>query len=156
QEGRGVVVDLAGGPLIAACGGRDGDRRRHGTDARGRYRVQRADVGLRVRNREEAGVAERRAPRVLEVGVGELGETGDVGNQVGLDVPGLGGDGLVVRQGDAGEGDVGAAVEQAAAQGDGAEGAQSRGRVGPAVGDGQVADLHDGRAPADAEDPAGV
>src|SRR5262249_10239412 len=83
-------------------------------------------------------------------------EAGDVGNQVGLDVPGLGGDGPVVRQGDVGEGDVGARVEEAPAHGDRAGGAQRRDVGGQAVGDGQVADLHVGRAAADVEDPGGA
>ena len=92
----------------------------------------------------------------LRLRVDERGETGDVGNQVGLDVPGLGGDGPVVRQGDAGKNDVGARIENAAAQGDGAGGAQCRGAGCQAVGDGQVVDLDVGCAAADVEDAAGV
>ena len=42
------------------------------------------------------------------------------------------------------------------AQRDGADGANHRGIGGPAVGDGQVADLQVGRAAADAEDAAGI
>ena len=37
---------------------------------------------------KEPSASLRDSPRVLEVGVGELGEAGDVGNQVRLDVPG--------------------------------------------------------------------
>ena len=58
---------------------------------------------------------------------------------------GDGADGLVVRQGHVGEDDAGARIEEAAAQGNGAGEAHHRGAGGPAVGDGQVADLHVGR-----------
>src|SRR5262249_28474540 len=87
-----------------------------------------------------------------EVGVGELGLARDVGNQFGLDVPRLGSDGLVVRQGDAREVDVGTRVEDAPTQGHGAEGAHRRCAGGQAVGDGQVVDGDVGVAAADVED----
>src|SRR5262249_21746637 len=81
------------------------------------------------------------------------GGAGETGDGAALSA---GADSLVVVHRHVGEGDAGARIEQAPAYGDGADGAHHRGTGGPAVGDGQVADLHVGRAAADAEDAAGI
>ena len=60
--------------------------RGHLADARGRHRVEGAGVGPLIRDPEGARGAEGDAPRVDQVGVGDLGETRDVGDQVRLEV----------------------------------------------------------------------
>ena len=84
EKGRGAVVDLAGWPLGSAGRSGDGDLERNLTDNSSRHPVERGEICPLIRDPERARGALGNTPGVLQVGVGDRGQPGDVRNEIRL------------------------------------------------------------------------